>query len=239
MGSAARDESAGRALRESKQNGYVGRRLAPAGRERMRRHFTLIAAALLAVSTMASAVSAQNGEPVNANGSYVVANDDTAPSVSGRGDDIVYGDINTGGGGGEVLGDPNAVYSPNTPSHPGPGAGPVVIPGAGDGLIGGVPMQPSAPDNTTNTTTDLANNDGNATENVPLDAVASDSGTTDTSTAADDGGEAAPTGFCQQYGTWYDAQVAYENLGATAADPALVQEVDPDYDGIACEGEMT
>ena len=49
---------------------------------------------------------------------------------------------------------------------------------------------------------------------------------------------AADGGFCSQYATWYDAQVAYENLGATAADPALVQEVDPNYDGIACEEMM-
>ena len=48
----------------------------------------------------------------------------------------------------------------------------------------------------------------------------------------------AAGGFCSQYATWYDAQIAYENLGATAADPALVQEVDPNYDGIACEEMM-
>ena len=46
---------------------------------------------------------------------------------------------------------------------------------------------------------------------------------------------ATTDGFCSQYATWYDAQIAYENLGTTAADPALVQEVDPNYDGIACE----
>ena len=146
----------------------------------------------------------------------------------GAGDDVIYGDINTGGGGGEVLGDPNAVYSPLVPDNPGPNGGLLVMPGAGDGLIGGVPIQPTAPDDTATTTTNLANNSGSATENVPLDTVAAES--TD--------GTAAPTGFCSQYGTWYDAQVAYENLGATAADPALVQEVDPDYDGIACETEM-
>ena len=32
------------------------------------------------------------------------------------------------------------------------------------------------------------------------------------------------------YADWYDAQVAYENAGATAADPAMVQAMDPDYD---------
>ncbi|MCC7021425.1 MAG: hypothetical protein IT338_01275 [Thermomicrobiales bacterium] len=201
----------------------------------MRRHLALAGAALLALSTVAGPAVAQNNEPVNADGAYVVANDDGSPAVSGRGKDIVYGDINTGGGGGEVLGDPNAVYSPNTPGHPGPGGGPVVMPGAGDGLIGGVPIQPAAPDNTTTTTTDLATSDGNATENVPIDDVAAESSTTEGDGSSD---EAAPLGFCEQYPTWYDAQVAYENLGTTAADPALVQEVDPDYDGIACEGEM-
>jgi hypothetical protein len=43
---------------------------------------------------------------------------------------------------------------------------------------------------------------------------------------------------CGAYGDWYDAQVAYENAGATAADPAMVQAMDPDYDGIACEESM-
>jgi hypothetical protein len=43
---------------------------------------------------------------------------------------------------------------------------------------------------------------------------------------------------CGAYTDWYDAQVAYENAGATAADPAMVQALDPDYDGIACEESM-
>ena len=43
---------------------------------------------------------------------------------------------------------------------------------------------------------------------------------------------------CQEYSDWYDAQIAYENAGATAADPAMVQALDPDYDGIACEEGM-
>jgi len=43
---------------------------------------------------------------------------------------------------------------------------------------------------------------------------------------------------CGAYGGWFDAQVAYENAGATAADPAMVQALDPDYDGIACEESM-
>ena len=74
----------------------------------MTRYLTLIGAALLAVSSYCS-VSAQTGIPVNADGSYVVANDDGAPIVEGAGDDIVVGDVSTGGKGGEILGDPNAV----------------------------------------------------------------------------------------------------------------------------------
>lgn len=200
----------------------------------MKRYLAWAAAGLLAVSTSIGVVSAQNGVPVNADGSYVVADDDAPTNiVSGQGDDITYGDINTGGGGGEVLGDPTAVYSPNVPA---PGGGIPIIAGAGDGMIGGVPIVatvPTAPDGTTQTTTNLATTEGTATENVSVEAAAPPAETapapTDTTTA---------TGFCTQYATWYDAQVAYENLGATAADPGLVQEVDPNYDGIACEDYM-
>jgi len=199
----------------------------------MKRYLTLIGSALLAVSATIGSVSAQNGVPVNADGSFVVANDDGAPIVSGAGDDISYGDINTGGGGGEVLGDPNAVYSPMVPDNPGPSGGVPIMPGSGDGLIGGVPILPAAPDATTMTTTSLASTEGTATENIPVEALApTDSAPVATDTVAAGGG------FCSQYASWYDAQVAYENLGATAADPALVQEVDPNYDGIACETMM-
>jgi hypothetical protein len=206
----------------------------------MRRVFTLIGVAALAVSSSLSVVSAQTGQPVNADGSYVVADDNGVPNVSGQGDDIIYGDINTGGGGGEVLGDANAV---NSVLAPRPNGGPPVMPGAGDGMIAGVPVVPvvpAPPDNTALTTTNLANDSGTTTENVPIDALASDTAAApdDSGATADDSSQ-APVGFCDQYATWYDAQGAYENLGATDADPTLVQEVDPDYDGIACEPEMS
>jgi hypothetical protein len=199
----------------------------------MTRILAMIGALLLTLSVPAGAALAQEGVPVNADGSYVVANDDGVPIVSGAGDDIVYGDINTGGGGGEVLGDPNAVYSPNVPSNPGPNGGVPVIPGSGDGMIGGIPIRPAAPDSTTLTTTSLATSEGSATENIPVDALAPDAAAPGPSDTA-----AGPIGFCTQYASWYDAQIAYENLGGTAADPALVQEVDPDYNGIACEDLM-
>jgi hypothetical protein len=201
----------------------------------MKRYLALIGTAVLAVSSSLGSISAQTGIPVNANGSYVVASDDGAPIASGAGEDITYGNVMTGGSRGEVLGDPNAVYSPMVPDNPGPDGGVPVMPGAGDGLIGGVPVMPgpAAPDATTSTTTDLVSTEGTATENVPVDAAApADSAPVPTDTVAADGG------FCSQYATWYDAQIAYETLGATAADPALVEEVDSNYDGIACEEMM-
>ena len=201
----------------------------------MKRYLALFGAALLAVSSSLGSISAQTGVPVNADGSYVVANDDGDPIASGRGEDISYGDVMTGGARGETLGDPNAVYSPMVPDNPGPDGGVPVMPGAGDGLIGGVPIMPApaAPDATTATSTNLASTEGAATETAPVETAApAESAPVATDTAA------ATGGFCAQYATWYDAQIAYENLGATAADPALVQEVDPNYDGIACEEMM-
>ena len=200
----------------------------------MKRYLALFGAALLAVSSSLGSISAQTGIPVNADGSYVVADDDGTSTASGAGDDINYGNVSTGGARGEILGDPNAVYSPMVPDNPGPDGGVPVMPGAGDGLMGGVPVMPipAAPGAAT-TTTSPAPTEGTATETVPVDAAApAESAPVATDTAA------ATGGFCSQYATWYDAQIAYENLGATAADPALVQEVDPNYDGIACEEMM-
>ncbi len=200
----------------------------------MKRYLALVGAALLAVSSSLGSISAQTGIPVNADGSYVVANDDGESTASGAGEDINYGNVSTGGARGETLGDPNAVYSPMVPDNPGPDGGVPVIPGAGDGLIGGVPIMPilGAPAVTTSAATEPAGNQGTETETVPVEAAApAESAPVTTDTGAE-------AGFCSQYATWYDAQIAYENVGATAADPALVQEVDPNYDGIACEEMM-
>jgi len=60
----------------------------------------------------------------------------------------------------------------------------------------------------------------------------------DESSNADLAPDADTAYSCGGYGDWYDAQIAYENAGATAADPAMVQAMDPDYDGIACEEGM-
>jgi hypothetical protein len=56
--------------------------------------------------------------------------------------------------------------------------------------------------------------------------------------AAPDAAPANTVAGCDSYASWYDAQVAYEAAGMTAADPTLVTVLDPDYDGIACEEAM-
>src|SRR3712207_6521836 len=138
------------------------------------------AAAAFALSSSLLGASAQSTTPVNADGAYVVANDDGAPMVSGAGEDLVYGDVNTGGGGGQVLGDPSAVYTPITPDHDTV----ALNPGAGDGMIGGIPIQPvaTAPDNTANTMTSLATESGTTSENVPVESTG-ETATTSTETA--------------------------------------------------------
>lgn len=49
---------------------------------------------------------------------------------------------------------------------------------------------------------------------------------------------AAPDLSCTAYPDWLTVQSAYEAAGRTAADPALVNAIDPDWDGIACEDGM-
>jgi len=49
---------------------------------------------------------------------------------------------------------------------------------------------------------------------------------------------ATTTPTCDDYASWYDAQLAYEAAGRTDADPSLVSSLDPDSDGIACEDGM-
>jgi hypothetical protein len=43
---------------------------------------------------------------------------------------------------------------------------------------------------------------------------------------------------CADYADWYAAQNAYEAAGGTAASGAIVESLDPDRDGIACESMM-
>lgn len=50
---------------------------------------------------------------------------------------------------------------------------------------------------------------------------------------------AVPSGSCAAYPDWLATQSADEAAGRTAADPALVNAADPDWDGIACEEGMS
>lgn len=51
-------------------------------------------------------------------------------------------------------------------------------------------------------------------------------------------GEPAAPLACGDFTTWYDAQTAYEDAGAIDAPDALIDSIDRDRDGIACESMM-
>jgi hypothetical protein len=64
--------------------------------------------------------------------------------------------------------------------------------------------------------------------------------TTTTPPSATTGPAPAPatsTDSCSNYGSWYDAQVAYENAGGTTS--SLAGALDPDGNGTACESMQT
>ena len=60
----------------------------------------------------------------------------------------------------------------------------------------------------------------------------------DTEVLAPPAAPASSVPGCGSYGSWYDAQVAYEAAGMLDADPAIIAALDPDSDGIACEEGM-
>ncbi len=101
--------------------------------------------------------------------------------------------------------------------------GMVTRPGSGIALLG--------PDGTYNVTE-------NAPSNVTISGDTDVLGPPPGSGPTDYVPPASDASACNSYGGWYDAQIAYEAAGLTAADPALVASLDPDYDGIACEEGM-
>jgi hypothetical protein len=58
----------------------------------------------------------------------------------------------------------------------------------------------------------------------------------DVTRASDGGGTTVST--CGDYATWYDAQTAYEASGALDSPESLIDSIDRDRDGIACESMM-
>ncbi|CAA9568198.1 MAG: hypothetical protein AVDCRST_MAG59-3238 [uncultured Thermomicrobiales bacterium] len=73
--------------------------------------------------------------------------------------------------------------------------------------------------------------DGNAVASEQAVASSEPTARTPSSTAPASAG-------CADYADWYAAQNAYEAAGGTAASGAIVESLDPDRDGIACESMM-
>ncbi len=101
-----------------------------------------------------------------------------------------------------------------------------VAPAAPD--LSRVPVQPDSGDTTLAPPTgELASA---PVASNPVAGVAGDA------TVTDPVGESpALAATCADFGSWYDAQVYYESLGAAAAAPELVGVLDPGVDGVACE----
>jgi hypothetical protein len=76
------------------------------------------------------------------------------------------------------------------------------------------------------------------TETAPSDVTIGGDTEVLAPTAAPAAAPATSIAGCGSYGSWYDAQLAYEAAGLTNADAAVVSALDPDYDGIACEEGM-
>ncbi len=190
----------------------------------------IFVASLVLGLAMLNGVAAQDTAPpptvdTNANGGYSVA-DPSNPIVVGEGETRTYGDIATGGTGGEVLGDPAGLASIQSHDSIVNGVPPPDLnPESSGNLVSGPPVAPAPADGTTTTTAETTTGDGStSTDGASAPVEGTTTGTT----------TAAPSA-CAAYGSWYDAQVAYETAGGLSADPGFVAAVDPDYDGVACE----
>ncbi|HEU0114585.1 MAG TPA: hypothetical protein VFQ80_07910 [Thermomicrobiales bacterium] len=217
------------------------------------RMMSALAVATLIVSLGGLGVVSAQQAPVDANGDSVVATANRNPVANGGGENISSGDITTGNGDYTVVGDPNAVVyrsdlAGSIPTRS--SAGGWVIPNTSDGMVdallaaatpaandpnavpvddsAGVPVeqpagQAAAP---MDASADVPVDDS---AGVPVDdsaGVPIDASTTDTS---------APAWSCANYGSWDDAQAAYEAGGGLDGDPSMVAALDPDGNGVACD----
>jgi uncharacterized protein YkwD len=164
-----------------------------------------------------AAPPAETAPPTSVDGTTVHADDTTNPTAEGGGQDLIYGDIETGGDQGTVQ-----TTDPNLPPP---------------SVTDLVPPPPSVPTHSdvANGTTSVENSDGTAT--TYGDTPGPTAPPADTA-GAPPPAPASPASTCGDFPSWYDAQVAYEAAGGLGADAALVASVDPDYDGIACEEMM-
>lgn len=197
----------------------------------MNRFALVIAGLALGAMPLAGGVAAQESPSETiVNGGYSVA-DPANPIVAAEGEVRTYGDIATGNSAGEVLGDPAALT--NIQSHetivnsvPPPDFTPDDDP---DPIMAG----PAPADGTT--TTAAPTGDGTVASGEPAPTGGEPAPTTAEAAPVTDGGTTATPSFCDSYAGWYEAQVAYEAAGGVSGDPGLVQTVDADYDGVACE----
>ena len=219
----------------------------------MHRSLVALAALGLGVSLLGhSALAQQTGAVIDANGPYVVSADNGQTSVS-----------NANGRRATIPSPPSNPSPSSTPTSAAPSdsgdTGPNLNPTAddtdGDNLSNSAEAQwgtdPNNPDtdgdgvadgdevNIYGTDPTLFDTDGDGagdgyelfwSHTDPLVPNVFDGGTTSDSQSAAD-----TVATCGDYATRDDAQAAYEAAGGTSADPALVQSLDPDGNGVACD----
>lgn len=194
--------------------------------------FTVAIASLALGVALVQGAAAQETPPTVAtvaDGGYSSA-DPSNPLVVSEGENRVYGDIATGNTGGEVYGDPAALANIQTADEIAASVPPVNLTPGNSPSDGVLPAPPAESGTTVSTEATDGSTSGAApvTEGTaPAPAPVAEGTTPETA--------AAPVSACGGYGTWYDAQVAYEAGGGLGGDQGVVQAVDPDFDGVACE----
>jgi hypothetical protein len=195
----------------------------------------LIASLALGVAAIGGVSAQETPSGTVANGGYSVA-DPANPIVADEGEVEIYGNIETGGSFGEAVGDPAGLASIQSREEIRASVAPPDFIDDDPGVFNA-----PAPAPTDGTTTSTAAPTGEAVPTSGVTAPTSGEAapvSAEAAPAPDSGTTAAPA-YCDGYGTWYDAQVAYESAGGVSADPGLVQAADADYDGVACEHLIT
>jgi hypothetical protein len=195
----------------------------------------LIAGLALGVAAIGGVSAQETPAETIANGGYSVA-DPTSPIVADEGEVQIYGDIETGNSFGEAVGDPAGLASIQSREEIRASVAPPDFTDDDPGLVPGPAL---APTDGTTTTAPAPTGEGVPIAGEAAPVTGEVAPTTGEAAPAPDSGTTAAPAYCDSYGTWYDAQVAYESAGGVNADAGLVQAADPDYDGVACEHLIT
>ncbi len=216
----------------------------------MHRAFAAVAGLALSALLLNGVVAQETGLPTDSSGSDVTADpaETGVSEVNGDGPNVTYGDIG-----------PGSVITPVsiTPATTNPGTtnidpGTVTTDGVvqlppnssisnqpGEETVIGNPGDPSPPTASAAPGTVNGETPAPPAEPAPVDTAPVEGAPVDS--APVDGAPILgidPATGQPSCDTWLESQEAYESLGGVNGDPAMVDVVDADRDGIACEETM-